>query len=305
MIIQETFGAFNDITVVTDTGPFNHRLSLLKDIYVERGEAADWHALKALHYKASGTGVGPKYLRCVVDHGISQEVVGVIVLTVPKVLDAGRNEVFPHLKPNQQGIDTHTMNVMRIKWINQNIRLSSRNVIDTMYRGAGVGYRFRNLAMRMSGYRFIEARSSMSRFNPFYFKAGMRAVKPKNASGMEQGLAMFARNFQSPAYDYVAILEELQAMPDHVRERSLVDLRDFYYRCSSMEKSGDKRLEGRDRVNNLPVPYLLKQAMQLTFGSTIYAVFQNPDWGRALPARLPLTAFDNQGPTEPLRLEQP
>ncbi len=290
-----------DITIRVDAGPFNRPLSLLKHIYVEKGENADWNALKALHYKASETGVGPKFLRCVIDApGAPKEVIGVIVLTVPKVLDGGRNEVFPHLKPNQTGMDTHTMNVMRIKWINANIRLSSRNVIDTMYRGAGVGYRFRNIAMRMSGYRFIEARSSMSRFNPFYFKAGMRAVKPKNASGMDAGLAMFARNFESPAYDYMAIMEEVKAMPEHVRQVAMRELREFYYRASSMEKSGDKRLEGRERVNNLPLPYLLKQAMQLTFGSTIYAVFQNPDWGRVLPERIALSSFDNQAPTEPL-----
>ncbi len=294
----------SEIVVRASPGPFNHRLSLMGQIFVEKGEVDDWNGLKALHYKASETGVGPRFLRCVIEHSPGQtEVIGVIVLTVPKVLDAGRNEVFPHLKPNQGGMDTRTVNVMRMKWINQNIRLSSRNVIDTMYRGAGVGYRFRNIAMRMSGMRFIEARSSMSRFNPFYFKAGMKAVKPKSASGMQQGLAMFARNFESPAYDYLAILQELQAMPEHVRDRSLADLRDFYYRSSSMEKSGDKRLEGHARVDNLPVPYLLKQALQLTFGSTIYAVFINPDHGRELPSRISLSAFDNQAPTAPLNLE--
>lgn len=285
-------------------GPFSHRLSLLPAIYVERGTVDDWNLLKSLHYKASETGVGPKFLRCVIEHAPGDtETIGVIVLTVPKVLDAGRNEVFPRLKPNQGGMDTHTVNVLRVKWINANIRLSSRNVIDTMYRGAGLGYRFRNIAMRMSGLRYIEARSSMSRYNPFYFKAGMRAVKPKSASGMEQGLAMFARNFQSPAYDLVAILEELAAMPDHVRDRTLFDMRDFYYKASSLEKSGEKRLSGRDRVNALPVPYLLKQVTQLTFGATIYAVYQNPDFGRELPPRIAVSAFDNQPTDAPLRLD--
>jgi hypothetical protein len=285
-------------------GPFKHRLSLLPQIYVERGSADDWEALKALHYKASGTGVGPIYLRCVIEHEPGrEEVIGVIVLTVPKVLDAGRNEVFPRLKPNQGGMDTKTVNTLRVRWINDNMRLSSRNVIDTMYRGAGLGYRFRNIAMRMSGFRFIEARSSMSRYNPFYFKAGMKGVRPKEAAGMEHGLAMFARNFRSPAYDVVAIIEELDGMPDFAREKALHDMRDFYYRASSLEKSGDKRLEGRTRINALPVPYLLKQVMQLTFGATIYAVFQNPDFGRELPTRIPVSAFDNQGPNEPLRLD--
>lgn len=293
-----------ETSVRVHTGPYDHKLSLIPQIYVEHGSAEDWEALKALHYKASGTGVGPKYLRCVIEHEPGRdETIGVIVLTVPKVLDAGRNEVFPMLKPNQGGMDPKSINVTRVRWINANMRLSSRNVIDTMYRGAGLGYRFRNIAMRMSGFRFIEARSSMSRFNPFYFKAGMKAVRPKSASGMEQGLAMFARNFRSPAYDTVAIMQELDAMPDYVRDRALADMRDFYYRASSLEKSGDKRLEGRNRVNALPVPYLLKQVMQLTFGATIYAVYENPDFGRELPARIPVSAFDNQKTNEPLRLD--
>ena len=157
--------------------------------------------------------------------------------------------------------------------------------------------------MRMLGFRFVEARSSMSRYNPFYFKAGMRAVAPKAASAQAQGLAMFARNFEAPPYDLVAVLEELQGMPGYLRERTLDDMRDFYYKSSSMEKSGDKRLEGRNRIAALEVTYLLRQIMQLTFGATVYAVFDNPDFGRDLPKRIALTAFDNQAPNEALRLD--
>lgn len=292
-----------DVTIRENPGPFNHRVSLLPKIFVERGTVEDWHALKALHYKAHSYGTGPQFLRCAIDHGSSTETIGVMVLQVPQILDSGRMEVFPHLKPNQNGTDSTLQNRMRIKWINANMRISARNVVDTMYRGAGVGYRFRNLAFRLSGYRFLEGRSSMSRFNPFYFKAGMRAVKPRTASGLEAGLAMFARNFQSPAYDKAAILDELASMPDHIRDRTLLDMRDFYYKHSSLEKSGDKRLQGHERVNNLPVGELVKQCMQLTFASTVYAVYVNPDHGRELPARIPLSAFDNQAPNEPLRLD--
>lgn len=290
-------------------GPFDHRFSLLNKIYVERGTAADWSELKALHYKASETGVGPIFMRCVIEHEPGRtEVIGANVLTVPKILDAGRNQVFPHMKPNQQGVDSHLMQVMRTRWLNQNIRLNSRIVMDTMYRGAGIAYRFCNLGMRLSGFRFIEARSSMSKHNPFSFNAGMRAIAPNTATAQVQGLAMFARNFESPAYDLVAVMNELQSMPHHLRERTLTNMREFYYRHSSMEKSGDKRLSGHDRVNNLgntieSTNYLIKQIMQLTFGATIYMVFQNPDHEIRLPARIPLTAFDNQAPTEPLRLD--
>lgn len=42
----------------------------------------------------------------------------------------------------------------------------------------------------------------------------MRFVAPKSAPALETGLVFFRRHFQAPAYDYVAIKEELLAMPD-------------------------------------------------------------------------------------------
>jgi ABC-type ATPase with predicted acetyltransferase domain len=288
-----------EIEINRDPNAGSHSLSLLKDIYVERGTLADWKQLSELHYKSSNLGIGPRYSRCVL-HG---QTIGVMVFTVPKPLDSGRNQVFPHLCPNQGGRDNRMINQMRMKWLNKNVILSSRTVLDTMYRGAGIAYRFKNLGYRQMGFRYVESRSSMSRYNPFSIKAGMRFVKPKHASALESGLKFFGRNFVSPAYDYVAILAELKALPDAIRERVLKELREFYYHHSSMEKSGDNRLNGTNRVEAMEIGYLLKQTQQLVFGSTIYAVWQNPDVGIELPERIPLLAFDLQGPCEPLRLD--
>jgi uncharacterized protein len=275
------------------------RLSLLNNIYVERGNLEDWKLLHELHYKASNLGIGPRFWRCAID----DETIGVICITVPKPLDSGRNQVFPHLRANTGGRDSTLVNKARMAWLNKNLVLCSRQILDTMYRGAGIAYRFRNLTFRMSGYRYVEARSAMSRFNPFYQKTGMKILKPKTASCHEAGLAFFARNFTAPAYDQVALIEELNAMPEYLRESVLKELRAFYYRHSSMEKSGDNRLRGTERVDGMNITYLLKQTQQLVFGSTIYAVYENPDHGRELPSRLPVIAFDNQKTNEPLRLD--
>lgn len=284
--------------------PAGHSLSLLGRMHVERGTHDDWKLLEALHYKSSNLGIGPRYMRCVLDHDDgSSETIGVMVFTVPKPLDSGRNEVFPRLKPNQGGMDSRLINQQRMKWINDNIILSSRTVLDTMYRGAGIAYRFKNIGYRMMGFQFVESRSSMSRYNPFSLKAGMQFVKPKAATALEQGLVFFARNFKSPAYDQAAILAELAAMPSHLHDRVLTEMREFYYRHSSMEKSGDKRMLGMTRIDGLSVNYLLRQIMQLVFGATVYAVWKNPDFRRELPERIPLLAFDNQKPNEPLKLE--
>lgn len=293
---------------VEDAG--SHKLSLLKDLYVERGTLDDWKQLHELHYKSSNLGIGPRYMRCVLDDGTEKgQVVGVMVFTVPKPLDSGRNQVFPHLCPNKGGRDSTLINKQRMKWMNDNLILSSRTVLDTMYRGAGIAYRFKNIGYRMMGYRYVESRSSMSRYNPFSIKAGMRFVRPKSAPAFETGLAFFSKWFVSPAYDYVALKKELEAMPEYLRERTLKALRDFYYQHSSMEKSGDNRLNGTSRVEQMELGYLLKQTQQLVFGATVYAVWNNPDWDestgkmRPLPARVPLLAFDNQAPHEPLRLD--
>lgn len=300
----DRFQGLSDALVERRERPSPHRLSLLGSIYIERGTVGDWHSLKSLHYKTGNDGVGPRFYRCMVEHSPgNSELIGVIVFTVPKMADAGRNAAFLRLRPNRGGLDSTMTNKMRTAWVNKNMRLSSRNVLDTMYRGAGLGYRFRNIAMRMAGFEIIEARSSMSRFNPFYWKAGMKAVQPKDAAGMDAGLAMFARNFESPPYDITAITQELAGMKDYVQRHTLEDMRDFYYKASSREKTGEKRDNGRTRVDSLPIKELLKEIMQLTFGATIYAVYKNPDAGRALPERIPASAFDNQATDAPLRLD--
>lgn len=82
-----------EVIVEQRRGPYDHKFSLLSKMFVEQGTAADWNAMKALHYKADATGVGPLYLRLVIEHTPgNDEVIGVIVLTVPKILDAGRNQ---------------------------------------------------------------------------------------------------------------------------------------------------------------------------------------------------------------------
>lgn len=290
--------------------PKNHTLSILKDMYVEKGSLEDWKQLHELHYKSSNLGIGPRYMRLVLDDGVAPAtVVGVMVFTVPKPLDSGRNEVFSWLKPNRNGRDNTLINKQRMAWLNKNLILSSRTVLDTMYRGAGLAYRFKGIGYRMMGFRFVESRSSMSRYNPFSLKAGMRFVAPKAASSLMDGIKFFQRNFKTPGYDYVGIRDELAAMPEHVREKVLAEIRTFYYNHSSMEKSGDNRLNGTSRVEGMEISYLLKQTQQLVFGSTIYAVWKNPDWDpitkamRPLPARIPVLAFDWQGLDEPLRLD--
>jgi hypothetical protein len=273
---------FTDVAVTRPARAREHRLSLLRHIEVEWGTKADWDALCELHYKGHTLAAGSRYMRCVLrEPGAAEQLIGVMVFANPRPLDGGRNEVFPHLKPNVGGRDNRQINQARLLWVNSNMTWNNRTVLDTMYRSAGIAYRFKNLAYRMyAGHynlRHVESRSSMGRFNPFSIKTGMKFVKPKPAAALEPGLKFFAANFRSNPQDIVAIADELEAKPPLERAYFERKLREFYYKWSSVEKSGDKRDLGMTRVNELPIDYVLKQIMQLVFSATVYWIWVSPD----------------------------
>lgn len=299
----------DDIIVKRAEKTGKHRLSILEHCYVEKGTIDDWRALCELHYKGHTLAAGSRFVRCVYEHGGERTLIGIMVFANPRPLDRDRMRVFPHMKPNQTGRDTTLMNKHRIKeGLNKNFTWNNRTVLDTMYRSAGIAYRFKNLAYRLycTEYKkkIVESRSSMGKFNPFSIKTGMKFTRPTPANALQEGISFFKANFRSSPYDVVALLEELKSMSEGTRAFTERKLRDFYYKNSSMEKSGDKRLLGTSRVDGLDIGYVLRQTQQLVFGSTVYWVWgPNPDAGRELPARIPLLAFENQGVMEPLRLD--
>lgn len=273
---------FTDVAVTRRARPAQHQLSLLQHIWVEWGTKADWNALCELHYKGHTLAAGSRFMRAVLrEPGRAEQLIGVMVFANPRPLDGGRNDVFSHLKPNVNGRDNRLINQARLLWVNTNMTWNNRTVLDTMYRSAGIAYRFKNLAYRMyAGHynlRHVESRSSMGRFNPFSIKTGMKFVKPKPAAALEPGLKFFAAHFRSNPQDIVAISEELDAKPPLERAYFERKLREFYYKWSSVEKSGDKRDLGMTRINELPIDYVLKQIMQLVFSATVYWIWVSPD----------------------------
>ncbi len=268
--------------------------AMLDDMIVERGTKEDWALLSALHSRSEGVPAGVRYWRCVL-HG---ETIGVMVTSSPKLLLRERHRVFPNIKP---GNDNKVGNTFRAMWINRNIRVISRFVVDTMYRGIGVGYRFQNIASRMEGIKYLEIQSSMSKFNLFAEKAGSRFVKPSNSNKYDVGMRFFRSTFKSNPADHKGILQEIEAMPDWLKADTLNQTRAFYYRHSAFEKTGAKLGTGRGRVDTMPVDSLIRNLQQMTLGSPLYGIYVNPDHGNTLPDRIPLSAFDAQGVDEPLK----
>lgn len=273
------------------------RFSLLDTMRVERGTMADWNALHDLHYKAQSLPAAPHFWRCIT---ADDELVGVIVLSAVSLLLAPRHAIFPKIKP---GNDTHFTNVHRAKFLNNNFRRAARIVTDTLYRGVGVSYRMVNLAMRMEGYKFVEIQSSMSKFNPFDTKAGFRHAHLRNAAAFDLGLKFMRRYFSAYPADSVAVLGELNAMPEKMREGVFQEMREFYYRHSMKEKTGSNTGNGTSKVDKMTAEALIGEIIQLVFATPVYGIWQNPDLGIELPQSLPLSAFDLQSPTEPLRLD--
>lgn len=270
---------------------------MLAEMYIEPGTAADWEQLHEFHYKAEGRVAGARYYRVV----INGRLVGVSVMCYPRGLLRDRHKAFPDIKPT--GGETKITNTYRYKFLNAAYGLNARTVNDTLFRGVGVGYRMLNLAARLDGRKWCEIQSSMSAFNKFAHRAGFQFVTPEPPKHKDAAIALYRRWFDSNPTDQVSLLEELEAMPEIVRERALRDLRAFYYKHSALEKTGKNRDKGTSRVEEMTPRVLIKNLNQMAFATPLYGVYRNPDYGRELPKRLPLVAFDWQRPDEPLKLE--
>ena len=285
-------------TVVTRENAPKPVFSLMGEMFVERGTKADWDLLHDLHYKAENLPIGPRFWRL----SLRGQTVGVLVTGNPKGLLRERHMAFPNIKP--KGGDTKRQNTERYMWINQNIRVISRFVVDTMYRGIGAGYRMMNLVSRMEGVRIVEIQSAMSKYNQFGQKAGFTFIKPMHASKFEQGLKFFRSHFAASPQDYEALLEELRSKPVYEQEDLLHACKEFYYRHSALEKTGANREKGAERVAAMTDKAVIKAIQQITLASPMYGYYLNPDFKRAVPSRLPMTAYDWQKPNEPLNIPE-
>ncbi|WP_040567806.1 hypothetical protein [Magnetospirillum molischianum] len=288
----------NDVMIERRENP-RPAFPLLNEMYVERGTKDDWNLYADLHYKSEGgLPAAIRFWRIV----LRGETIGVLVSAAPKPLLKERHALFPRLKP---GHDTKITNVHRLTWLNGNVRVIARFVVDTMYRGIGVGYRAQNLISRMEGCKLMEIQSSMSKFNFFAHRAGFRFVKPMDSNKFDVGIKFFRRVLRCNPADYEAIKQELASMTPELREWTIDQMREFYFKHSALEKTGARGQKKDHHAGRIPDTKLIKNLQQMVLGAPLYGVYQSPDWKRAdLPTRLPLTAFDNQAPDQPLDLDK-
>lgn len=273
------------------------RFPLLDKIYVEKGDRSDWDQLHELHYKAENLAIGPRFWRATLDN----KLVGVVVTAVPKGMLRERHLVFPKIAPGAG--ETRLTNTQRYKFLNDNFRVISRFVLDIPYRGIGAGYRMMNLVSRMTGLRYMEIQSSMSKYNQFGPRAGFRFAPPMPANNQAKVLRFLRSHFNANPMDFEEIMQEIGAKNAEDQDRIFKACQEFYFRNSALENTtrGGDMIE--DRMRTLDLRFLVRGIQQLGLASPMYGVWKNPDYGRTdIPDRLPLSAFDRQGPNERLVL---
>lgn len=271
------------------------KFALAEDMWVERGTIEDWNLLHDLHYKAERLPIGPRFWRLSL-HG---QTIGVLVTGTPKGMLRERHIVFPNLKPGAG--ETRLTNTNRYHYINANFRVISRFVIDTMYRGIGAGYRMMNLVSRIEGNTFMEIQSSMSKFNAFGQKAGFKFVKPMNANNYDLVMKFLRLHFDANPQDFEAVVREWESKGAAERERLLETCKVFYGRNSSLENTGKASEVAERRIAAMTFRDTIKAIGQMGLASPMYGIWRCPDPKGTVPERLPLLAFDRQGPNERLK----
>lgn len=272
---------------------------MLAAMHIERGSKDDWEALHEFHYKSDGSSGGGRFYRIM----FGERLAGVAMFRYPRGLLRDRHRLFPDLGP-EPGRDTHLTNVYRFKYLNQRFTLNARTVCDPLFRGIGLGYRLLNLASRMEGREYCEIQSSMSRFNEFAHRAGYRFVTPSKHGSHDEIVALYARWFDSNPIDQITVVEEFERMKPAIQTKVLAEMKRTYWKNSALSQTGKNLRKGMATVEHLTIKEVVKGLNQLAFASPLYGVYKNPDFGRELPARLPILAFDWQGVNEPLNLER-
>lgn len=275
------------------------RFSLADNMFVERGTKADWDLLHNLHYKAEALPIGPRFWRL----DLNGNTIGVLVTGTPKGMLRERHMVFPKLKPGSG--ETRLTNTNRYHYINANFRVISRFVVDTMYRGIGAGYKMMNLVSRMEGNTFMEIQSSMSKFNSFGQKAGFSFVKPTNANNYDKVMKFFRMHFEASPQDFEAIIQEMDSKPDIERDRLALMCKEFYFRNSAMENTSNGGAGMERRMATMDTRTVVKGIQQIGLSSPMYGIWKCPDPKGSLPDRIPLEAFNAQGPKERFKWKCP
>jgi ABC-type lipoprotein export system ATPase subunit len=134
-------------------------ISFRDELEMRQGKVSDWPCFARWHYR--GAGIGPVRRVNLLMHGDRK--VGICIFGFGPLASAQRNRLF--------GLGGK-MTSARAKLINNNFATVSRLVMDSRYRGAGIGGWFLRTACEGAPWPWIELISEMANLVPFYQAAG-------------------------------------------------------------------------------------------------------------------------------------
>jgi len=141
------------------TNVHKHQCTLVKEMRIEEGSREDYKKLVHFHYRQGGH---PPIRRVFVMKRDS-ELVGVILYCYSPINLIGRKKAF-HGK------------IFSAAEVNEKFAIISRVVLHPKYRTIGLGARLVRETLALVCLPYIEAIAVMSRYNPFFEKAGMQKI---------------------------------------------------------------------------------------------------------------------------------
>ena len=131
---------------------------------ITQGTPGDYRALAHQHYRAAA----PATIALILAAQLDDTLVGVLVVSMPTLNAAWRDAAFPVL--------CDLSRAQRAHWINHNIRVISRLIVEPAQRGTGVATALVRAYLARPLTRYTEAIAAMARWSPFFRHAGMREL---------------------------------------------------------------------------------------------------------------------------------
>lgn len=145
-----------------ETSPWSIRKP--PQLSITQGTPDDYRALAHQHYRAGA----PATVALILTARLDEELVGVLVVSMPTLNGTWRDAAFPALRALTRA--------ERARWINRNIRVISRVIVDPSQRGTGVATALVSAYLDLPLTRHTEAMAAMARWSPFFRHAGMREL---------------------------------------------------------------------------------------------------------------------------------
>jgi len=191
------------------------KCSVCRKLQIVLGCLDDYKQLAHYHYRSNKLGPFERIfaLKPAPTVGLRQQAVGVIVYSMPspglELRNAATDNFFV-------GFDRST----QLALINKNIRCISRVIIEPRFRGLGLASRLVRQTMPKMNVPIIEAMAVMGLVNPFFEKAGMKALTAEMPARCVQLIEAFSMvGIEDPdLIDTEKVQQKLARLPNHQSE---------------------------------------------------------------------------------------